>query len=312
MIIQFFAAVCVGTAVSVLLLFMVSLGRVGSDPGAFGYGSYALLAVQHSIIPGWLFAVVITLFSALHHLRHGAAALLLYFLVGWAVLFGGLSAGNAIQKSLKEPDLMRRLHPRAGMLYQSGERAFVAGDISGYTVQNMFLYDRQSVAPRWHTISQSLIDPYENSVRIPSAPPLLLENADAGRWSLYHPPALIAGVLRDAVKTAELFYADSRLIRVLLSFAAAAALFSLWTLARLTRWPLLNSVLVFAALRFFAWAGYLVQLDDFQQVMEIVFGASQSWLGISLVFAVVAIILTAIGLLLPPFHSWDQEAARES
>ncbi|MFP4376121.1 MAG: hypothetical protein ACLFP4_03670 [Spirochaetales bacterium] len=86
-------------------------------------------------------------------------------------------------------------------------------------------------------------------------------------------------------------------------------LLGLWTLARLTRWPLFNIVFALAAWRFAFWLIPAVMTGPIRPLVVAAFGSSALATVSALVLGGIGVLLFAAGALLPPLHT-SQGASR--
>ncbi|AFG38792.1 hypothetical protein [Spirochaeta africana] len=304
-LVRFLAAAVAAIGLLSLALFTVSVGRVGTAAVQLesGFAPHLLQALQNSILPGWIFAILFALFSALHHLKRNPLSILPAGIAAWGVLFGLLSmpvwmADDAgFQTSI-------RLRPVPGYLYQDTRSSFVFGSIQGVTVREVFRHDGS--LPGWQRYPEGIIDPAENIVLL-QGHEFPLADAHTARWSLYTVPAELTGLIADLQHYNNLLRHESWLLRVLLTGVATAVFLSLWTLVRLTRWPLLNALLMVSVVRAVLWVISAANRPVVQEFSGIVLGEVEHWLLPTVLMAVMAAVLLAWGALLAPFATWNEE-----
>jgi hypothetical protein len=84
-------------------------------------------------------------------------------------------------------------------------------------------------------------------------------------------------------------------------------LFSCWTVARLTRWPLFNAVLVFLCVRGVLWLLHSLYFEELGGLLMSAIGSSQTDLVAAGIVAFVAGVLLVALFLLPPLTTWKRE-----
>jgi len=255
------------------------------------------------IFSGLLFAV----FSALFRLvrRPGIKPLsfsLLFIAAAASIFFGLLGLGRA-SAGLKEFPEPRAVPVSQGIIKKSGNSYLWVGSRDGVVLRNALTYGVGREEFRLHP--EAVYKPETRSVRLLDTG----EEVELSRPSTVDPPVFLRSVFSDvshlaAFLTPRSLFDWKAAIRIcVVSFF----LLSLWTLVRLTRWPLFN---LFMALGAFRAAAFFVRFlgEDFLpeaakilQPGPLLSNMSVAVLGIS------GIILFFICLLMKPLADWKRD-----
>lgn len=309
---RFLAACAFGTGIIALVIFTVSVGRIGA--GIVNEESRLWLHMLHafslSLLPGWILGVLLTLFSALHALHKSPLPLLPVAVGAAGVLFLFLSLSIPLYQRVRDENVHIRLRPMPGNVYQTGEQTLIFGKVQGISIGDILYRSKGNASPSWRYISEGIIDPLQNEILLSGQDQFDLDAVKTARWALFSTPSVLSGLQRDLNGVVTYLLQAEVWVRAILSVLLSVVFFSLWTLVRLTRWPLLNAMLLFTCVRILLFlAGFLV-VPETQTYIEVVLGRTEIWVVPVIFLSFLATVLIGWGMLLSPFATWSEEVKR--
>ncbi|MFO7782883.1 MAG: hypothetical protein R6W94_14800, partial [Spirochaetia bacterium] len=207
----------------------------------------------------------------------------------------------------------RRLEP--GVLYRSDQLDFYAFDRSALRLSSI-VYHVPGRDPAFGVAEEGVLYPHteELEVRAPDGRGLdlrvSLSELENAYWQSVVPPPEVAGTLEDVARAGMAFdgrYSPMSRDFLMLAWTLALLTTSLWTIARATRWPLLNIMLAVGMVRAVFAAFSLVERESVREFAAAV--VPQAYLEYLLpgLFAGVAVILLLVLILMPSFDQWNRE-----
>lgn len=188
-------------------------------------------------------------------------------------------------------------------------------DAQGVSLSGLYVVTpREGIAIREYDSGLWRNDRSEIVVNGDSAPePISLADTTAVRWRQTPPSlrAIVSDANRVYIRLRDRFHAGFSLDFVLTIVSVAALLAMVWTPARITRWPLLNALFVFAYVR-----GVVALPHGVERLAESipmpVFLPTFVVNNISdVVMALLSLVLLVIALVLPPMREWRREVLGE-
>lgn len=290
---------------------------IGFDPSGARLSPPFIRRFLHALTLAWpasvLLAGAIALFSGVRSMQAPAPAIGVLFLVWTAALVaGGFMAGAADAASL-DPAIVvpeRRLVRAGGWRMYALER-------DGVSLAPLALYEEGRI-PGFSVLPRADIDPASGELDLPAgARPAGVDGESSidlrGLANSYpamvRAPALLAGLVDDVATTARLLaLSGDRVVTGLLNLVALGVyLLGSWTLARLTRWPLFNAVLVLAALRLAFWLVPAVHTGVLRDVLIAAFDSRALPFASAVLLAGVGVGLFAGLVFLPSLEEWRRE-----
>ncbi|WP_460051721.1 hypothetical protein [Spirochaeta dissipatitropha] len=306
---RFLAVFLLGLGLFTLVLFAVAVGRAGSGYISSQASSAVILwySFSQAILPAWITAVLINLFSALHKLRKTPLPLIPVCIAAGLLLFSIIAVTENISHGISDREQVYSVYPAENVIYKSQHSAVLIQELDQNNVRNVLFLDSEGTAPRIRLYTSLAYDSEQQLLTIPDNPDFNFRQAGNAPWVLYNPPSELQAVINDVQLLQGLLHNSSLIVSFALGIALTLSLFSLWTLVRFTRWPLLNSVLVISALRLLLASVSLFTDPAAVDFFTIVIGTGHSaWLP-ALFMSVFALSLLAAGLLMQPFSRWSQE-----
>lgn len=312
LLVRFIIAVLAATALLALIFFMVTVGRVGLDTvrSESMVGLYALHSIYRGVLPAVILGALYVLFCALHLLERTPLPLVPVCACAAVLLYAIATAGSLLPYNDFELGRLHVLRPESGMVYRAsgvGNRALIPGNVDGLILENVVLHSPGSQSPEWQKFSQLLMDPADNSVVIPGDADFPLYAAPTAKWSLFRPPRQLQALADELSDIQIALFHSGWLARGVIAVVMSIFLFSVWVLVRLTRWPLINAIVVMGAVRMVMWCSSIILQAESAAFMEIVLGSVQPWLLSTLVYGVAAGVLLIGGVLQSPFRTWSEE-----
>ncbi len=269
-------------------------------------------AVAIGVLPSSLLAAAITHFSAARSMKYQIAGPLVVALCLASALFGGalLLSSEPVQQIPQSAALPE------GRLVRIGSLRFFAVGREGLIVSPLLVEEIGMTGGAGFTVRpQAVLDPRDGSLVVPGLPEETIDvrQLDNSFGAMARTPDLLVGLVADIAGL-------SRAVRLVpgnrgsaLANLGALALFgvSLWSLARLTKWPLFNMLFVLAALRFALWIVPAIQSGSLRDIFLGVFSAGQLPLASAAAIAIVAVAFLAILVFLPPLAEWRREVLGE-
>ncbi|MFW5742305.1 MAG: hypothetical protein ACOCW3_05135 [Spirochaetota bacterium] len=290
---------------------------IGFDPSGAHLSPPFIRRVLHALTLVWpasvLLAGAIALFSSVRSMRAPAPAIGILFLVWTAALVAGGFIAGAVDADSLDPAIIvpeRRL-------VRAGRWRVYALERDGVALAPLALYE-EGRSPGFSVLPRADIDPTSGALDLPpGARPAGVEgdsSIDLRGFANSYPamartPALLAGLVDDMATTARLLaLSGDRVVTGLLNLVALGVyLLGSWTLARLTRWPLFNAVLVLAALRLAFWLVPAVHTGVLRDVLIAGFDSRAIPFASAVLLAGLGAGLFAGLVFLPSLDEWRRE-----
>ncbi len=272
-------------------------------------------AIRPAFLPAVLIAALVSLFGLLRlpRLRH-VGLLVVFFITGLSITFGAVALLR-LEGMVPAPEAppSRRLEP--GVLYRSDQLNFYAFDESGLTLSSV-VYHVPGRDPAFGVADAGVLypDTEELGVREPDRPEgelrISMSELQNAYWQSFVPPPEVDGTLEDVAGAGMAFkgrYSPMSRDFLMLAWTLALLTTSLWTIARATRWPLLNIMLTLGMVRAVFAAFSLVERESVREFAAAVVPAAYLEYLLPGLFAGVAVILLLILILMPSFEQWNRE-----
>ena len=270
-------------------------------------------AVGPAVVPSVVVAVLSCLFRLLRFSTARPVGLLMVFaLAGAALTFGMIGAGEiALAFEDTSAESIRRLE--TDVLYRAEPFDFYAVDRSGAELGPVVVHDSGDT-PAFRMLQSVVHDAGSDVLLVSEMDTRVdLRSVRNAYWQAFVPPVGVAGVFEDARRAFSTFRAElsnGLPHLLLLSWTLALVLVSAWVVVRLSRWPLLNILLVLVLARGIFAAFSFVQTETMRDLMEIFLSPQQMHFVLPVVFTAGSVVLMLILILLPPFREWKREVAR--
>jgi hypothetical protein len=272
-------------------------------------------AIRPAFLPSVLIAAIVSLFGLLRLPRLRHAGLLVVFVVTGLSITIGAEGLLRLEGMVPAPDAPPSRRLESEVLYRSDQLDFYAFDSTSLRFSSI-VYHVQGRDPAFGVAEEGVLypDTEEFGVRTPDAPEVdirvSLSELENAYWQSVVPPPEVAGTLEDVAWAGTAFdgrYSPMSRDFLILAWTLALLTTSLWTIARATRWPLLNIILTLGMLRAIFAAFSLVEREVVREfVVSVVPQAYLEYLLPGL-FAGVAVILLLILILMPSFEQWNRE-----
>lgn len=178
------------------------------------------------------------------------------------------------------------------------------------------VFHRAGIRPGTELVEQAIIDPDRGTVRVPGRDDLTLQldEIESSYPSMVDPPERVFPLIRDIrALNALLVETDDgqQSSALLLSVAIGLFLLSCWTLARMTRWPLFNAVLVFLIIRAALWFLSSLHFGELGALLSGTISPDSFDLVAAGALGFVALVLALLLFFLPPLSEWKRELVHE-
>jgi hypothetical protein len=288
----------------------------GFDPlGATARGPFlarALAAVSAGWIPAAMLAAAIALFSAARSLRTpivGLAALV--------VVFGVTLVGGSLL--LASPSVADRMLPVGipeSRMIRAGSLRIYAVRREALILEPLVYQDVTATAePGFGVVPQAAINPIDGELIIVGSPSRTvdLSQFDNSYAAMAGIPAAVTPLVRDLGSFSDLLtLSDGARGPVLINLLAVILfVLSLWSLARLTKWPLFNMLFVLGALRFAIWLVPAIQTGALRDLFLGIVDSAALPLASAAVLGAFGVACFAILVFLPPMSEWRREVLGE-
>ncbi len=227
--------------------------------------------------------------------------------MAWALLFGGITVIDILEESPQIKPTLQFVKPESARLYLHHDQAFIATSIEGYSLKELYLFAGGTQAPGWQKVEEAVLDPYTEEILIPQNDTVILSDVHQGSWALFEVPPGWAGVVEDLHDMQAQFIGQGLVVRLMMTLALAFVMYSIWTLVRLTRWPLLNALLAFATVRGLLMLAVLSADSAVIELFLVVFNRSEPWFGMLIGYFILGLIFFLWGIILQPFGRWSKE-----
>jgi len=304
-------------ATLVILLLLITGGRflLGAIPvwsGAVQAGVPVLSGIAvNSLLDTWfpviLASILLWLFGLLHRPRHHLLIRSLVFVLATGIFLAGGVLTGMIANSAESPAYGVRMDP--GRYYNTGDGFVFFGAREGLQYRNGVRV-RLDATPRMTALAGSRQVPTAENLTIPAtAEQIPLADFRHTFWTETAPPRGFEGFFRSTAGLSREWAAAAApgnlrylLFGVVLMAMASAA----WSIARLSRWPLLNAILTGLLL-----VGLIALLDFGVNVIapELVGDLLSPELNAYMPHAIVGLfflVFLVINLFQPPFREWQR------
>ncbi len=196
---------------------------------------------------------------------------------------------------------------------RAGEYRLYTARSEGYYLRPL-LVDTIGRQPGFELFQEAVIDPERRSLAIPGRPDVVpdLTEIESSYPAMVESPERLRPLIRDIREVnSVLGLGGSGRQGVLIAVALGVFLLSCWTLARVTRWPLFNALLVFLALRFALWLVSAVNNGLLTELVTAAVDSSRLGLVAAGALAFCAAVLFVVLVILPPLESWKREVGHE-
>ena len=252
----------------------------------------------HVLLGCALVAAVISLFSVLKRATRPLIPL---------ILVGGLTAAALVATGLFDPEVTspptaRSMRPQT--IVRAGNIRVYALGHEGLSYGPLVSHDLGMV-PGFRVHPEGVIDLETGDLVIPSsAMSVPLTESDDSYPALVRPPDLLTRALADLDVVTRVVSLGTDSSAPLTIAALSLLVVSLWTLVRLTRWPLFNAVAAIATLRFVVWLIASIRSGSLSELAVSAAGSSSLPYATAAIVAGLAVILAAASILLPSFKTW--------
>lgn len=272
----------------------------------------ALAALAAGWIPAAMLAAAIAHFSAVRSLQTPVIGLIVLTLA-----FAGTVLGGSLL--LASPSVAGRVRP-AGVpesrIIRAGSLRLYAVDREGLLVEPLVYQESNATAePGFGVVAQATIDPAQGELVLRGDPQRIIDlgEVENSYAAMAEVPEIIRGLVRDlGAFSAYLTLTDGMRGHALLNLAAVAFfVLSLWSIARLTKWPLFNMLLVLGALRLAVWIVPAINEGALREIFLGIVDNGQLGLASAAVLGIVGAACFAILVFLPPMSEWRREVLGE-
>ncbi len=312
-----FVLVCLLTTALLVGLYVLSVWGAAYIPGrglSTRLFSIVMLNGLHEVYPvAVLISIVVALFPVLNVSRFRFTALFLLTAVSGAALVSGIYGVQAVRVSLS-PTIPPSHTVVSKLVYRFGEDYLYAESVVGLSLTNVTVY-RHGEEPGFRLVHEALVDPKTHQIRIPeTGREYRIADSATSFVHMFQPAPVLESLFADARGLGHYFWGQPRWYSALYLgtvFAFVFCVTGFWFLIRLTRWPLFNGILAFAALRLLLAAGTFLQSSSFREfaaaIVQPRFVSYVAPAGILLI----GFFLFVINVLLPPFDRWKREIDSE-
>ncbi len=174
-----------------------------------------------------------------------------------------------------------------------------------FSLLDIVVFSRQE--PRgFSVVSEGFLDPFNRQLEIPQPEGELiidLEEAQSGPTVLFQPPVLLSTFAETVVHSGERFISHRQSEPLLFWMETAALMFALagaWAFAHMSRWPLLNGVIVLGVALVLPAVHVLLYDPDVQVLYGLILADDVAFAAPAFVLAVAGLFMQVMGLLFPP------------
>ena len=228
-------------------------------------------------------------------------ALLAVFLA--ASLFFGLFGLGRLIKGVEAPPEPSAFPLKPGILYEAGDAYLRLGNKDGVVLREVLTYGVGRAEFRLHP--EAVYKPEKDTLRLLDTG----EEIRVGESASVKPPAFLSSLFRDLVYLSGKLTPSSMLDWRTAVNVVIVTFFglSLWTLVRLTRWPLFNLIVALGAFRF---ALFLIRFLGKEFLPEAAKIVKSDWLLHQIPFITLgtaAVILFFFCILMKPLAEWKRD-----
>jgi hypothetical protein len=240
--------------------------------------------------------------------------LLLFVLVSLALYGGALGAARLTKRASQATEA--RMSPVAGSFLTKDDISLYVDERFGdYELRRVLVHDRtgEQGAARFRLYPRVLLQPDSGLIVFPDgAQPFSLVDVLQAPWTMFDPPASVRTISADLTAGAGVLsgiIAADRLAGIAAVIALSFVLTASWVFVRLTRWPLLNVMLVLGWIRLLL-ALIVVAVDPrFIELFEPFLAIPSEWrvFIVPATLTVIGMLLLVINSILPSFDHWRRE-----
>jgi len=307
---------CATFALAALAIFS-AWGIEDSSSRAFTF-TYVLQKLPRSLfdltIPAVVLSIVLIGFRLARRPFSRFLGLLIVLVIGYAAMVNGMIWFRSLSAAARPAAAAPAQYVRPSTFLRIGGVALNASAVEGSAVRSVLVFDSSRAAPRFTVYAAATVSVLRaGSVTLSATgkPPLNLPGSPVPAWTgLFAADPITGAFLRDiATLTADY----QRLLGTSPAqfFAACFSLVLLCTaslvLLRITRWPLVNIMLLIIAVRGYFSLYYLLAVRLAPQVSGVLTDTLVASLFPSGVLAALGIILLLVDVLFIPAHRWTSE-----
>ncbi|NBF40827.1 MAG: hypothetical protein GVY14_10465 [Spirochaetes bacterium] len=272
-------------------------------------------AIRPAFLPAVLIATLVSLFGLLRLPRLRHVGLLVVFVVTGSSITFGAAGLLRLEGMVPAPEAPPSRRLESGVLYRSDQLDLYAFDSTALSFSSV-VYHVSGRDPAFGVAEEGVLYPHteELGVRAPDAPGVdlrvSLSELENAYWQSFVPPPEVGGTLEDVAMAGMVFdgrYSPMSRDFLILAWMLALLTTSLWTIARATRWPLLNIILTLGMLRAIFAAFSFVEREIVREFAAAAVPAAYLEYLLPGLFAGVALILLLILILMPSFEQWNRE-----
>jgi hypothetical protein len=285
-----------------------------SVPPAYLVSASFIISGRNVLSAAVLLSIVLLLFRLV---GLGGNRILSLFLIGasaFAVYIGGLFLANRLAESLR-PDARTAAYALPERQFLSFPTADIyVGSASHLELSPVVVYQPDG-SPGFSRYASAVRDPSANELLVPEAGEAFsISEARQAYVSLFDPPPFLKSLFGDVSTLTERLtaqWADRSALFYLTPLSLVMLAVASWCFVRLTRWPLFNGILVLLFIRGVVHLYALFAGEFFRELMAAVVEPEILAYFAPGFFILVAMVLYAIALLMPPFEQWKREISDE-
>lgn len=261
-----------------------------------------------------ILSVVLLLFRLVGLGGNRIVSLLLIGASAFGIYLGGLFLVNRLTDSLRE-DARAAVYTVPESQFLSFPTADIYLGTAQYLEISPVVVYSSGGDPGFERYETAVRDPESNELLIPEAGEAYsIPEAQQAFVSLFAAPPFLRSLFRDvSILTERLstLWADRSLLFYITPLSLVMVAVGAWCFVRLTRWPLFNGILVLVFIRGVVYLNALFAGEFFRELMSAVVAPEILAYFAPVFFILVATILYAIALLMPPFEQWRREISDE-
>lgn len=308
-----FILICV-TLVCAALDVLATWGTfdAGIRPFTLGYAARMLpRSVFDVMIPSTVLSIVLLGFRMARRPFSRFLGLVIVLVAGYILLVNGLIWTRALASSTPRPEEASRQYVRSSALLRMGDRIVSAGDVRSGEFSDLLVLDTTRTANRLGVSPAGRITARNGVVTFAvTGGTTVSGRPERAAGALFTPDRFTAAILRDVGTLTADF---ERLLggRRVVFFAACFSLVFLCAtslmLLRITRWPLLNIMILLIAVRGYFSLYHFLGVTLAPRIAGVVSDALAARLVPSAAFVVIGIILLLVDIIFIPADRWTAE-----
>ena len=305
------AALVLIVAGTVAVQWVTFYGSSGESAGQF-FASLVFDALPQALLPAVVVATLFCLFALIRRFTARPLALLAVLLLsGFSITVGmNLLAGLPGTSSEASVERTRRLEPET--LYRADPFDFYAVNRRGEEFSPVVVHTAEQ-DPAFEVASEAISDSRSGILYLRGEGvqgEIGLDTVRNAYWQAFTPSPPVSGIFADIAVAGDMLRrsAGENATRfLLLTWTLALLLTSLWVVVRVSRWPLLNIILVLTVLRGVFATFSAARRETVLEFAALIIPQQQLQYLLPAVFLAISIVLLLILVLLPPFHQWKRE-----